>query len=76
MRIAQLTHDKTGATVLGVLSAVTLIIPLFNLLFPVDSWLHFSAYTPPILDVWRALRCSRLRLALEPAQCRLPHLLR
>ncbi len=63
MRIAQLTQDKTGATVLGVLSAVTLIIPLFNLLFPVDSFLHFSAYTVSLLGKY--LTFALLALSLD-----------
>ncbi|MDZ4149904.1 urea ABC transporter permease subunit UrtC, partial [Methylicorpusculum sp.] len=42
-------NDKTGSAVMLTLVAVTLIIPVCNLLSPVDSPLHFSAYKVSLL---------------------------
>jgi len=61
---AWLANDKTGSAVLMLLAAVTLIIPVCNLLSPVDSPLHFSAYTVSLLGKYITFALLGLSLDL------------
>lgn len=57
-------NDKTGSAVLLTLVAVTLIIPVCNLLSPVDSPLHFSAYTVSLIGKYITFALLGLSLDL------------
>ncbi|MFA5984757.1 MAG: urea ABC transporter permease subunit UrtC [Methylococcaceae bacterium] len=57
------SDDKTANTVLLAMVLITLVIPLANLLTPVDSALHFSAYTVSL--VGKYLTFALLGLSLD-----------
>jgi urea transport system permease protein len=59
-----LGNDKTCSAVLLLITAVTFIIPFCNLISPVDSPLHFSAYTVSLLGKYMAFALLGLSLDL------------
>ena len=63
MRFPLLQYDKFGQTVLGVLAVITVFVPLFNLLLPESSPLHFSTYTVSLLGKY--LTYALLALAMD-----------
>jgi urea transport system permease protein len=63
MKMAWLGADKAGTGVLAILIAVTVIVPVCNMLFPADSALHFSAYTVSL--VGKYLTFALLGLSLD-----------
>jgi len=64
MNLQKLTKDKTYATTLAVLAAITIIIPGCNLIFPEDSALHFSAYTVSLVGKYLCFALLGLSLDL------------
>ena len=69
MKLIALGQDKTGASVLIALAAVTFIIPFCNLVFPADSPLHFSAYTVSVLGKYLTFALLGLSLDLVWGYC-------
>ena len=69
MKFISLGQDKTGASVLIALAAVTFIIPFCNLAFPDDSPLHFSAYTVSVLGKYLTFALLGLSLDLVWGYC-------
>ena len=69
MKLIALGQDKTCTTVLIVLAAVTFIIPFCNLVFPIDSPLHFSAYTVSVLGKYLTFALLGLSLDLVWGYC-------
>ncbi len=63
------SQDKTRATVLSVLAAITIIIPLCNVLTPADSALHFSAYTVSVIGKYLTFALLGLSLDLVWGYC-------
>jgi urea transport system permease protein len=69
MELMKLGQDKTCITVLGILAAVTFVIPLCNWVFPADSVLHFSAYTVSVLGKYLTFALLGLSLDLVWGYC-------
>ncbi|WP_347986616.1 urea ABC transporter permease subunit UrtC [Methylomonas sp. AM2-LC] len=63
MRHFWLTLDKPYVSVLLVLSAITLLVPIFNLLFAEESFLHFSSYSVSLIGKY--LTFALLGLSLD-----------
>ena len=61
--------DKESSLVLAVLAAVSLIIPLCNLIFPVDSAMYFSAYTVSLIGKYLTFALLALSLDLVWGYC-------
>lgn len=61
--------DKTSTLLLLVLSAVSFIIPICNALTPVDSALHFSAFTVSLLGKYLTFALLGLSLDLVWGYC-------
>ena len=64
MNLLTLGNDKTGTMVMWLLAAITIVIPLCNLIFPSDSALHFSAYTVSLLGKYMTFALLGLSLDL------------
>lgn len=62
-------NDKESAAVLFVLIAVSLIIPLCNLIFPAGSVLYFSAYTVSLIGKYLTFALLALSLDLVWGYC-------
>jgi urea transport system permease protein len=69
MKSLLFSNDKTGTVVLALIAGVTLIVPLFNLIFPADSPLHFSAYTVSLLGKYLTFALVGLSLDLVWGYC-------
>ena len=69
MKLIGLGHDKISTLVLILLAAVTFIIPFCNLVLPVDSPLHFSAYTISLLGKYLTIALLSLSLDLVWGYC-------
>lgn len=69
MKSLLFSNDKTGTVVLALIAGVTLIVPLFNLIFPIDSPLHFSAYTVSLLGKYLTFALVGLSLDLVWGYC-------
>lgn len=69
MKFIALGQDKTGASVLIALAAVTFIIPFCNLVFPAASPLHFSDYTVSVLGKYLTFALLGLSLDLVWGYC-------
>ncbi len=67
--LASSLTDKTYASVLLTLLAVTFIIPLCNWLTPTDSPLHFSAYTVSLIGKYLSFALLGLSLDLVWGYC-------
>ncbi|MDD5277076.1 MAG: urea ABC transporter permease subunit UrtC [Methylovulum sp.] len=63
------TQDKTCTTVLMLLAAVTVVIPLCNVLTAVDSPLHFSAYTVSLVGKYLTFALLGMSLDLVWGYC-------
>ncbi|MDD5272109.1 MAG: urea ABC transporter permease subunit UrtC [Methylovulum sp.] len=63
------SQDKTCTTVLMLLAAVTFIIPLCNMLTPVGSPLHFSAYTVSLIGKYLTFALLGMSLDLVWGYC-------
>ena len=61
--------DKESTLVLAVLAAVSLIIPLCNLIFPADSVMYFSAYTVSLIGKYLTFALLALSLDLVWGYC-------
>ena len=61
--------DKESSLVLAVLAAVSLIIPLCNLIFPADSAMYFSAYTVSLIGKYLTFALLALSLDLVWGYC-------
>ena len=61
--------DKESTLVLAVLAAVSLIIPLCNLIFPADSAMYFSAYTVSLIGKYLTFALLALSLDLVWGYC-------
>lgn len=57
-------QNKTYATTLATLAAITILIPLCNFIFPEDSALHFSAYTVSLIGKYLCFALLGLSLDL------------
>lgn len=64
MKLFHLGGDRVATTVLSILIAVTVIIPVCNLLFPSGSPLHFSTYTVSLLGKYMTFALLGLSLDL------------
>jgi len=61
--------DKAMASVLSTLAAISLIIPICNLVFPTDSPLYFSAYTVSLLGKYMTFALLGMSLDLVWGYC-------
>ncbi|NOT85063.1 MAG: urea ABC transporter permease subunit UrtC [Methylococcaceae bacterium] len=62
-------QDKLAGSLMAVIACITVFIPLFNLLTPVDSVLHFSAYTVSLLGKYLTFALLGLSLDLVWGYC-------
>jgi len=62
-------NDKAALVVLAILAAISLIIPLCNLLFSPDSPLYFSAYTVSLLGKYITFALLGMSLDLVWGYC-------
>ncbi len=69
MKFGFIENDKEFSVVLIVLVAVTLIIPLCNLIFPAGSALYFSAYTVSLIGKYLTFALLALSLDLVWGYC-------
>ncbi|HFD11844.1 MAG TPA: urea ABC transporter permease subunit UrtC [Crenotrichaceae bacterium] len=69
MTLQGLKNDKESTVIVGLLAAVSLIIPICNLLFPVDSMFHFSAYTVSLIGKYLTFALLALSLDLVWGYC-------
>ena len=69
MRRSFLVNNKESCVILFALAAVTLIIPVCNLLFPVNSPMHFSAYTVSLIGKYLTFALLALSLDLIWGYC-------
>ena len=69
MIIEFIKKDKESSLVLAVLAAVSLIIPLCNLIFPADSAMYFSAYTVSLIGKYLTFALLALSLDLVWGYC-------
>lgn len=69
MKLLALGSDKTCSVVLVLLAAVTLIVPLCNLIFSEGSPLYFSAYTVSLLGKYLTFALLGLSLDLVWGYC-------
>ena len=69
MKLLNLNPNKTGTMVLYALAAVTLVVPFCNLVFPIDSPLHFSAYTVSLLGKYLTFALLGMSLDLVWGYC-------
>ncbi|BBL75155.1 urea ABC transporter permease subunit UrtC [Methylomagnum ishizawai] len=63
MTFPLLQNDKSGQIVLAAVALITVFVPLFNLLLPESSPLHFSTYTVSLLGKY--LTYALLALAMD-----------
>ncbi|MGR8980140.1 MAG: urea ABC transporter permease subunit UrtC [Gammaproteobacteria bacterium] len=64
MKILSFGGDRSGTAVLWILFAVTVIVPVSNLLFPEGSTLRFSSYTVSLLGKYMTFALLGLSLDL------------
>lgn len=64
-----LGRDKTCVAVLSVLAGVTFVIPFCNWVFPLESPLHFSAYTVSVIGKYLTFALLGLSLDLVWGYC-------
>lgn len=69
MELIKLSRDKTCMVVLAILAVITFVVPLCNLVFPVDSTLHFSAYSVSVLGKYLTFALLGLSLDLVWGYC-------
>jgi urea transport system permease protein len=62
-------HDKLATGLLVCIALISVCVPLCNLLFPVDSVLHFSAYTVSIMGKYLTFALLGLSLDLVWGYC-------
>ncbi len=62
-------HDRESAVIIFILAAVTLIIPICNLIFPTDSAFYFSAYTVSLIGKYLTFALLALSLDLVWGYC-------
>ena len=62
-------QDKLAAGLLACIALISVCVPLCNLLFPVDSVLHFSAYTVSIMGKYLTFALLGLSLDLVWGYC-------
>lgn len=62
-------QDKLAGSLMAIIACITVFIPLFNLLTPVDSVLHFSAYTVSLLGKYLTFALLGLSLDLVWGYC-------
>ena len=68
-RLKFFENDKECAVIVLLLVAVSLIIPVCNLIFPADSALHFSAYTVSLIGKYLTFALLALSLDLVWGYC-------
>lgn len=69
MKLITFGSDKIASSVLLVLGLVSFVIPLCNLALPVDSALHFSAYTVSLIGKYLTFALLGLSLDLVWGYC-------
>jgi urea transport system permease protein len=69
MRFSILEKDNESRIVIVLLLAITLIIPVCNLIFPADSSLHFSAYSVSLIGKYLTFALLALSLDLVWGFC-------
>ncbi|MGR9045468.1 MAG: urea ABC transporter permease subunit UrtC [Gammaproteobacteria bacterium] len=69
MRLKFLENDLESRVVLSALAAVTLLIPLCNLIFPSGSPLYFSAYSVSVIGKYLTFALLALSLDLVWGYC-------
>ncbi|PKM12011.1 MAG: urea ABC transporter permease subunit UrtC [Gammaproteobacteria bacterium HGW-Gammaproteobacteria-3] len=69
MRLKFFANDSESAAIVAVLAAVTLIIPLCNLIFPPGSPLYFSAYSVSLIGKYLTFALLALSLDLVWGYC-------
>ena len=69
MLLNGLKNDKVMASVLAALAAISLIVPLCNLLFAPDSPLYFSAYTVSLIGKYLTFALLGMSLDLVWGYC-------
>lgn len=62
-------QDKLAGSLMAIIAFITVFIPLFNLLTPVDSVFHFSAYTVSLLGKYLTFALLGLSLDLVWGYC-------
>jgi urea transport system permease protein len=62
-------QDKLATGLLGCIALISVLVPVCNLLFPVDSVMHFSAYTVSIMGKYLTFALLGLSLDLVWGYC-------
>lgn len=62
-------QDKTAGALLAMIAAICVLVPLCNTLFPVDSILHFSAYSVSLMGKYLTFALLGLSLDLVWGYC-------